>query len=55
VAAQLEGPDTRVERVRGGLGELRVSIDGQDAYTASRFLYPSTKSVVTAVREWMAK
>ncbi|HET6373863.1 MAG TPA: hypothetical protein VFG76_11170 [Candidatus Polarisedimenticolia bacterium] len=54
MAAQLRGPDTEVKMVRGGLGELRVTVEGQDAYSGYRLLYPSAKTVVTAVKKWMA-
>jgi hypothetical protein len=50
VAAELEGPGTRVERIRGGLGELRVTVDGQEVYRGNRLLYPRTKTVLAAVR-----
>jgi hypothetical protein len=50
VAAQLEGPDVKVERVRGKLGELRVTVDGQDVYRGNRLLYPLPSKVVAAVR-----
>jgi len=55
VAAQLEGPDVEVKKFRGGLGELRVTVDGKDAYKSNRFLYPSPTTVVNAVKEWMAR
>ena len=50
MAAQLEGPDRRVQKIHGGLGELRVTVDGKDVYDGSRFLYPRPKTVVAAVR-----
>jgi hypothetical protein len=50
VAAELEGPDTRVEKIRGGLGELRVTVDGQEVYRGNRLLYPRTRTVLAAVR-----
>lgn len=53
VAAQLEGPDVRVERVRGKIGELRVSVDGRDAYRGHPLLYPRPSKVVAAVRAWL--
>ena len=55
MAAQLEGPGTRVEKQRGKLGELRVTVNGQDAYTGNRLLYSSPKTVLTAVRAWLEK
>jgi hypothetical protein len=54
VAAQLRGPDTRVETRRGGIGELRVTVDGRDAYTGNRLWYARPKRIVTAVRAWLA-
>jgi hypothetical protein len=54
VAAQLEGPEARVERVRGKIGELRVTVDGQDAYRGNPLWYPTPKTVLTAVRAWLA-
>ena len=36
--------------VRGGLGELRVSADGQDLVTASRILYSRPSRVVEKVQ-----
>jgi hypothetical protein len=54
VAAQLEGPDRRVERIRGGLGELRVTVDGREVYNGNRFLYPRPKTVIEAVRAHLA-
>jgi len=50
VAAELEGPDTRVEKIRGGLGELRITVDGHEVYKGNRLLYPRTKTVLAAVR-----
>jgi len=50
VAAELEGPDTRVEKDRGKLGELRVTADGQDVYKGNRLLYSRPKTVLAAVR-----
>jgi hypothetical protein len=50
VAAQLEGPDRRVQKLRGKLGELRVTVDGQDVYKGNRLFYPRPKTVLAAVR-----
>jgi hypothetical protein len=51
VAAQLAA-DTRLEvrRRKGGLGELRVVVDGTDVVDTSWLLYPSPSSVVERVR-----
>jgi hypothetical protein len=54
VAAQLEGPDRSVQKIPGGLGELRVTVDGRDVYDGSRFLYPRPKTVVAAVLAHLA-
>jgi hypothetical protein len=53
VAAQLQGADVKVERARGKLGELRVTVDGRDAYRGNRLLYPRPSKVVAAVRAWL--
>jgi len=50
VAAQLEGPDRTVQKIRGGFGEFRVTVDGKDVYDGRRFLYPRAKTVLAAVR-----
>ena len=50
MAAELEGPDTHVEKIRGGLGELRITVDGQEVYKGNRLFYPRTKTVLAAVR-----
>lgn len=53
VAARLRGPDTRVETVRGKIGELRVTVDGQDAFTGNRLWYPRLKTVLRSVRTFL--
>ena len=53
VAAQLEGPDTRVQKLRGKIGELRVTVDGQDVYKGNRLLYARPRTVLAAVRAWL--
>jgi len=51
VAAQLEGlENVEVELVKGGLGELRVTVDGDDAYAAGRLWFPRAQTVVKAVK-----
>jgi len=55
VAAQLEGPDRRVQKIKGGIGEFRVSVDGQDVYDGKRYLYPRPKTVLTAVKDYLAR
>lgn len=53
MAAQLQGEDVKVERARGGFGDLRVTVDGQEAYRGNRLLYPRPSRVVAAVQTWM--
>lgn len=50
MAAELEGPDTHVEMVRGGLGEIRVSADGKDLFNGPRLWYPKIEKVVATVK-----
>ena len=51
VAARLAAdPGLEVHRQKGGLGELRVSVDGQDVVDTSRLWYPPPGSVVAQVR-----
>jgi len=51
VAAELEkDPDVTVERVRGGIGELRVESDGKELYDTNRLWYPRVSRVAAAVR-----
>jgi hypothetical protein len=55
VAAQLSEDRTLdVTRAKGGLGELRVTVDGVDAVTTSRLLYPTPSAVVERVRAYLA-
>ncbi len=54
MAAQLEGPDRQVQKIKGGIGEFRVSVDGHDVYDGKRYLYPRPKTVLTAVRNYLA-
>ena len=52
VAAQLaDDPDVRVTRSAGGLGELRVSVDGTDVLDTK--WYPSPSSVTERVRAYL--
>jgi hypothetical protein len=52
VAAQLQTePDVIVEKIKGGLGEFRVEVDGQDVVDTNRFWYPSPKKVIAIVRQ----
>jgi hypothetical protein len=51
VAAKLkELTDAEVETARGGLGELRVAIDGRDVYVTSRLWYPQVGKIVKTVQ-----
>jgi hypothetical protein len=54
VAAELRKDDLQVKMIRGKLGELRITVDGEDVYTGNRLLYPRSKTVVTAVRAWLS-
>ena len=47
-------PDVQVKMQRGGLGELRVEVDGQDAYDGSRLWYPRPSTVLGKVRGRLA-
>lgn len=50
VAAKLrERDDVQVDVVNGGLGELRVVLDGQNVYKSSRFWYPRPGKIIRAV------
>ncbi len=44
-----------VETVRGGLGELSVSIDGRKVVDTNRFLYPLPGRLVKKVRAALAE
>jgi hypothetical protein len=55
VAAELaKEKDVTVEKIKGGLGEFRVEIDGATVVDTNRFWYPTTKKVVAKVRERLA-
>ena len=54
MAAQLATDSTlAVRRHRGGLGELRVVVDGTDVVDQNRFLYPTPASVTERVRAYL--
>jgi hypothetical protein len=56
VAAQLaEDGSLEVHRHKGGLGELRVVVDGTDVVDTNRFLYPTPTSVVGRVRAYLGE
>jgi hypothetical protein len=51
VAAELEKEqNVRVERVKGGLGELSVSVDGRKVYNSTPLWYPKFRAVLNKVR-----
>ena len=55
MAAQLKKEDgLEVETVRGGLGELSVSIDERMVVTTNRFWYPTPGGVLKKVRAALA-
>jgi hypothetical protein len=49
VAAKLKGSDREVRKLRGGLGEFRVTVDGTEVYDGKRYMYPRPKTVIEAV------
>ena len=54
MAAQLTTDATLdVHRLRGGLGELRVAVDGTDTVDANRLWYPTPTSVTARVRAYL--
>jgi hypothetical protein len=54
VAAQLATDRTLdVRRQRGGLGELRVVVDGTDVVDTKRLWYPTPSSVTARVRAFL--
>ena len=56
MAARLSKEDNlEVETVKGGLGELSVSIDGQKVVDTNRLWYPSPATVVSKVRALAAE
>lgn len=56
MAAKLKSEGgVEVETVRGGLGELSVSIDGRKVVDTNRFLYPLPGGVLKKVRAALAE
>ena len=56
VAAELSKENNcEVQTIAGGLGEFRVSIDGERVLDTSRFWYPSRKNVVAKIREVLSQ
>ena len=47
--------DTRVETVRGGLGEFSVYIDGRKVIDTNRLWYPTPSKVVKKVKALLAE
>lgn len=56
MAAQLKKENgVEVETVRGGVGELSVSIDDRKVVDTNRFWYPTPGSVLKKVRAALAE
>ena len=56
VAAKLrERQDVRVDILNGGLGELRVDVDGQPVYQAPRYWYPRPAKILKAITAKLGK
>lgn len=54
VAAELSAdPSLDVHRTTGGLGELRVQVDGEDVVDTHRLWYPTPASVVERLRAFL--
>lgn len=54
VAAALgKNGECRVTMKSGGLGEIRVTVDGRDAFVASHWGYPSPTKIVATVEKAM--
>ncbi len=55
MAAQLaKDPTLQVTKQKGGLGELRVTVDGRDVVDTYRLWYATPGSVVAKVRSVLA-
>jgi hypothetical protein len=55
VAARLsKNTQLHVQRKKGSLGELRVSVDGVDVVDSSVFAYPTPSSVIKRVESHLA-
>ena len=50
VAQLATDPALTVQRHKGGLGELRVAVDGTDVVDSSRLWYPTPTSVLDRIR-----
>lgn len=52
MAAELrQQGEAEIDMKPGGLGELRVSVDGRDAYVGSRFWYATPGKILRIVKE----
>ena len=51
VAADLEKESNlEVKKIKGGLGELSVDVNGKQIYSANRLWYPTPASILNKVR-----
>jgi hypothetical protein len=55
VAAKLRAEGAEVEMKGGGIGELRVTVDGRDVYDGNRLFYSTPGRILRAVREAMGE
>jgi len=56
VAAAFENDsDVQAAIVKGGLGELSVSLDGKKVIDTNRLLYPRPSKIVNDIRALLAK
>ena len=56
VAAEFKNDrDVQVTIVKGGLGELSVSIDGRKVIDTNRLLYPRPSKIVNDIRGLLTK
>ncbi len=56
VAAELEkDPELKVETIKGGLGELSVSVDGVKVVEGNRLWYSTPGAVIRKVRTTLGK
>jgi hypothetical protein len=56
VAAELAKDDgVEVKRLKGGLGELSVVIDGEKVIDSNRLWYPRPGKIISSVRTLLAK
>lgn len=56
MAAELsQEPDLKVQKEKGGLGELSVSVEGTPVYEGNRLWYPTPTGVLSKVRKALGK